>query len=214
MNASEPVAIFIWDRHLAVRQGLLTILAANESVKVMGESGGDDELIDAIKETDPSVLVLGFATLDAQELSLLANLRNQFPTLGVVVYADVATVEQHTNLYQAGARAVVAKSGTEDELVSAILEVANGGWQFPVGVSDQIAIYYLSRQFARDPRECLNKQQMDVFISLVNNEPYKDIALKLHLSHSRIKNVALTLRKILNADRTEFRRIAILYNLI
>ncbi|MCC2546772.1 response regulator transcription factor [Hymenobacter sp. BT175] len=181
----SPCRLLIVDDHQMLTQSLAALLDGQPDLHVVGQLASGSELLAWLpKPGTPAtadVLLLDLHLPPPDGLTLLPQLRQQWPELRVLVFSTLATPEIMNIVEAGGARGFVPKSADAGQLLEAIRAVAAGGRSFPTLLrpapttpsSDPTALLKLHRLSARE-REV---------VSLVcEGLTTRDIADKLSLS--------------------------------
>lgn len=137
----KRVRIALLDDHAVVRHGLVSHLAAESSIEVVGAYGTSRELIRGMTQTPADILLLDFS-LGRDEMdgvSLIRALRARFPDCRILVLSahhESATVSLALRV---GARGFVGKGEDMSNLVKAIRAVASGAIYLSADMSYQVA---------------------------------------------------------------------------
>ena len=118
------IRVAIFDRHLAVRVGLDTVLRAAPGLAPVGSAAEPADLVALLYRTDPDVVVL-------DDLAVARRMKSEAPRTRVVLYATQVTPELVLAAAVAGAHAVVDKTTDTRELTEAIRAVAAGERALP-----------------------------------------------------------------------------------
>lgn len=121
-----PIRLIIADDHALLRSGLRALLERQEGLLVVGESEGADETLALLSHTPCDVLLLDMMMPDHDGHWCARQVRERYPSvkiLTVSMYHDAATVRQ---ALRAGVNGYIPKSAPADELIRAILAVADG----------------------------------------------------------------------------------------
>jgi DNA-binding NarL/FixJ family response regulator len=114
------IRVLVVDDHPVLRAGLEAVLRAEPGFACVGVAADGRELRDALRRTDPDVVVLDRHLGDEDGLELCAGLRAGPGAPEVVIYtadADARLDEQST---AAGACAVIVKSADVGQLFDAL----------------------------------------------------------------------------------------------
>ncbi len=85
MSASSPLTIVIADDHAVVRQGLRLLLETEDDLTVVGEASDLAETRAALREQQPSVLVLDLHLGRELSLTALSEFRSTSSSTAVVI---------------------------------------------------------------------------------------------------------------------------------
>lgn len=137
----KRVRIALLDDHAVVRHGLISHLAAEPGIEVVGAYGSSRELIQGMAQAPANILLLDYS-LGRDEMdgvSLIRALRARFPECRILVLSahhEPATVSLALRV---GARGFVGKGEDMANLVKAIRTVAAGALYLSADMSHQVA---------------------------------------------------------------------------
>ena len=129
-----PCRLLILDDHLMLMQGLARLVAEQPDLQVAGQFGSGEALLAWLPASAPApadVLLLDLHLPGLDGLSLLPQLRQQWPNMRVLVFSTASTPELVDRLKAAGASGFVPKSADADHLLAAIRAVYAGKQTFP-----------------------------------------------------------------------------------
>ncbi|MEZ5649595.1 MAG: response regulator transcription factor [Burkholderiaceae bacterium] len=183
--AGAPVArrsVVICDDHPLFRMGLATALAADATLRLVGEASTAAECIERLVEHRPDVLLLDLALPDRDGYSVLEWVRTNRPRTQVIVlsmYAEWAFAERARTL---GARAYIAKEDALGEIEAALGTAAGGFYTSesviaPADDEDGHFIVGLSERSGR-----LSPTELDIMRLLSHGLTSREIADRLGVS--------------------------------
>ena len=79
------IRVVVVDGHTLTRFGLTTLAAAYSDLEIVAEAKTAAEAPDIIAATSPNVVTVAVGLPDADGLKLARDLRDRYPTLGIVV---------------------------------------------------------------------------------------------------------------------------------
>jgi DNA-binding NarL/FixJ family response regulator len=126
--------LLILDDHLMLNQGLERLLNEQPDLQVLGQFGTGPDLLAWLAKASPTpadVLLLDLHLPPPDGLTLLPRLRQQWPSLQVLVFSTDATPELIGRLAAAGASGFVSKAANADQLLLAIRAIYAGQNSFP-----------------------------------------------------------------------------------
>jgi DNA-binding NarL/FixJ family response regulator len=138
-----PIRIVLAEDHYLVREGVRRLLEAEPRLEVAAACGDLDSLLEAVDRESPDVVVTDIRMPPGHSdegIQAARRLRVTNPNLGVVVLSQYANPSYALALLDTGSagRAYVLKERVHDldQLVAAILAVAQGGSLFDPKVVD------------------------------------------------------------------------------
>ncbi|AIX99671.1 hypothetical protein ART_0073 [Arthrobacter sp. PAMC 25486] len=213
---NDPVRIVIADDHPMFLYGLGAALAGSTEVTVVGESRDGEALARVVAAERPAVVLTDLEMPGVDGTSAIANIRDTFPDIGVLVltmHADDAAV---LGAIRAGARGYLLKGAGRDEIVRAVLTVAAGDTVFGSDVGRRVTAHLLrgvgmadiSLQGASGSGAApqvfaeLTARENQVMSHVAAGRSNYEIARRLYLSEKTVRNnVATILAKLSLRDR-------------
>jgi DNA-binding NarL/FixJ family response regulator len=132
VSEAEQIRVVIVDDHPMVRE--IIALACNErpSLRVVGQAGDGFQALEECALLRPDVVVLDLGLPGLSGFDVLVRLREQFPSIRVLVVSgrdDPAAVFESVRL---GADGYLEKTGSVDEIAAAVEAVGQGTKVFSV----------------------------------------------------------------------------------
>jgi len=208
------VRVVVAEDNLLVREGLLSLLATSPEVDLVGTCETYDELIAAVDEHEPDVVLTDIRmppTHSDEGVRAADVFRTSHPDLGVVVISQFAEPEYVIAVLGEGSRGrgYVVKDRIDDldHLLSAIRTVAVGGSFIDDTVVD-ILISARSR-IVDSPLQALSPRELDVLAEIAAGRSNTAVAESLHVSrHAVEKHTNAIFAKLgLSEDQEVNRRV-------
>ncbi len=180
-----PIRLFIVDDHALFREGLIRLLAADETLEVIGATGTIVEALELVPASQPDVLVLDYDLGEQTAVHLLQQLRGKgFRGKTLLVTAGLPDHDALT-LIREGVSGIFHKHHAPEDLHRCITEVAAG----------RILIQqeYLQNlvQSATDDESSgvlrLTERDKQILRCLLEGLSNKEIASQLQISESAVK---------------------------
>jgi len=153
----KPITVITLDDHYLVRQGIRSLLAEDESIRLVGEGSVGDHLAPLIKRHEPDVVLLdiGMPQQEIKEggrtdnsfraLPAIARLRNEYPDMNIIVVSQYASQVLVEGALEMGVRGYLLKGDAlSAHLADAIRAVYRGGVYLSEGVSNRVRLPSLS----------------------------------------------------------------------
>lgn len=119
---------------LLMREGIASVLALDDGLELVASCGNHDELIAAVDEHLPDVVITDIRmppTQTDEGIRAAAEIRSSHPEIGVVVLSQYVEPDYAMRLFEEGSdgRAYLLKErvGDVEELATAVRRVADGG---------------------------------------------------------------------------------------
>ena len=118
--------VLLVDDHPLVREGLRARLSGVAGIEVVGEAGDAAQAFEQVERLRPDLVLMDVGMKQVNGIELTARLRERHPTLRVLMLSMYDNPEYVHRALAAGARGYVLKEAPSEEIVAAILAVAQG----------------------------------------------------------------------------------------
>jgi two-component system response regulator DesR len=162
-----------------MRGALALLLGLEDDIEVVGQVGSGDVVVETALRTAPDVAVLDIEMPGLDGLSAAAELRSAVPTCRVLIVTTFGRPGYLRRAMEAGARGFLVKDGPVDELAGAIRRVLAG---------EQVIDPDLAASALRTGNSPLTARERDVLAGATDGSTIGDIAGRLHLSESTVRN--------------------------
>ena len=122
----EPIRIFIVDDLRLLREGLVSLLAEQEDLTVVGAAASGNEALEHIKALRPEVALIDIGMPGKDGLTVTQALRREAPEVKVLLLGMPDLTEEIMACIEAGAAGYVLKEAAVDSLVDTIRAVHHG----------------------------------------------------------------------------------------
>ncbi|WP_329788918.1 response regulator transcription factor [Lentzea sp. DG1S-22] len=208
------VRVFLVDDHALFRAGVRAELdSITAEVEVVGEAGSVGEAVAGIAHHRPDVVLLDVHMPDGGGAEVLRQIRTKIPEVTFLALSVSDAAEDVINVIRAGARGYVTKTISSQELVRAVVRVAEGDAVFSPRLAGFVLDAFADRPGAApisDPElDLLTPRERDVLRLLARGYAYKEIASELFISVKTVEtHVSSVLRKTQLSNRYELSRWA------
>ena len=107
----------------AMTRGILRLMLEIEGYEVIGEAGAAAQALEAVRRQQPDIVFLDINLPDASGLSVLQELRGEFPDVDVIMITVDDTAEHMREAIRKGALGYVIKPLSEDRAISTIRNI-------------------------------------------------------------------------------------------
>ncbi len=179
------IRVFVADDHAIVRQGLQALLAATGDCRVVGEASDGRAMLQALEHPDWDVLVLDLSLPRVDGTEILHRVKEQHPTMRVIVLSMYAEEQYALRTIEAGASGYISKSHSPAEILEAIREVARGR----TFLSPEIALRAATENIDGSlPHTKLSAREFQIFMLILKARTGVEIAAELDLAPTTVSS--------------------------
>jgi DNA-binding NarL/FixJ family response regulator len=199
-----PIRVLIVDDHPMVREGLRSMLGA-EDIDVVGEAASGAEALRRTAARDVDVVLLDMELPDMDGLAVLRRIREMdahLPVLVVTMHQDPALVRRAV---EAGATGYVLKGVGRAELLASVRALRGGESVFDSRLLKAALAGRDGSAGTLEPVEgdALSRIELDLLRLVAAGLTNRQISQRLHWSHATVKKyVQRILEKLDVPDRT------------
>ena len=189
-------AVMIVDDHAILRRGLARMLKASFSDMFIGEAGDGEEALQLLVTRQWDMAILDIGLPGPSGLEVLQSFLKRCPTLPVLVLTGLADDTVAIRVFEIGAMGYLSKGFSEDDLITAVRKVLEGGRYLTASLAEKLVIN-LNRQNSHTnsgPSPELKGRLFDVLLRLGQGDTVKAIAADMSLS---VKTVSTYRTRIL-----------------
>jgi len=121
------IKVFIADDHAVVRKGVEQIFAETPDIRVVGEAGTGQDVLDAAKKPNFDVLILDISMPVRGGMDVLTELKRMGVRFPVLILSIHPEDQYGVRAVKSGAAGYITKESIPEELVIAVRKVASGG---------------------------------------------------------------------------------------
>lgn len=186
---SDKTRVFVIDDHPAIREALATTINSKLDMRLVGESGSAQQALRQIERNAPDVVIVDISLDDAHGLDLVEEIRDQWPSVRIIVFSMYDESVYAERAIRAGASGYIMKSEPTQSVVSAVQSVSDGEVYLSRRMSSRILSKVIRQQDYQlgSATEKLTDREMTVFQKLGEGHSVRDIAGQLDLSRKTIE---------------------------
>ncbi|MGZ0080300.1 response regulator transcription factor [Methylomonas sp. YC3] len=206
---NNKIKIVLVDDHLVVRAGFKMLLAAGDSVEVIGEAERGEQAIQLYQELQPDMLVMDLSMPGIGGLETIRRIIQRDSEARILVFSVHHEQVYVSRALAAGAQGYITKNSAPGILAEAIAAIMAGQQYVERGLvkgggEEQQYTGYQAIIAGFSARE------FDVFSLLAQGLTVHKIADQLCLGHKTVANYATQIKKKLQVDTTtELAHIAV-----
>jgi two-component system, NarL family, response regulator NreC len=208
------IKVVLVDDHAVVRSGLRLLLDAEDDMEVVGEAGNAEDAVFRARALKPDVVLLDVVMPGESGIEALPKLLKESPATNVLVLSMQDDPSYVREAFAAGASGYVLKEAVDEEVVSAVREIASGGrYVHPALGARMIAAEAEERAAAEaDP---LSDREREILRLLALGHTNQEIARQLYISvRTAESHRAHIMQKLRLSTRAELVRYALSHGLL
>jgi two-component system response regulator NreC len=208
------IQVMLVDHHAVVRSGLRLLLDAQGDIEVVGEAGNAKDAVFRARALKPHVILLDVVMPGESGIDVLPTLLKESPETRVLVLSMQDDPSYVREAFAAGASGYVLKEAADEEVVSAVREIAGGGrYVHPALGARMVAADAEQRAAAEaDP---LSEREREVLRLLALGHTNQEIAEQLYISvRTAESHRAHIMQKLRLSTRAELVRYALSQGLL
>jgi two-component system response regulator DesR len=162
-----------------MRSALALLLNLEPDIEVVAEVSAGDRVVDAARESSPDVALLDIEMPGMSGLDAAAALRTAVPACRVLILTTFGRPGYLRRAMESGASGFMVKDGPVEDLAVAIRRVLAG---------ERVVDPALATAALSAGPNPLTEREQDVLTAATDGATIADIAARLHLSESTVRN--------------------------
>lgn len=201
---SKVIRILIADDHAVVRKGLITLIASEPGMEVVGEAADGVEVVLKARSLKPDVILLDMIMPRQNGLEAIHEIKREDPQARILVITSFAEDQMVFPAIKAGALGYLLKDASPQQLLQAIYDVFNGDSSLHPSIALKV-IRELNNSSDLPPTEDPLTPRESVILKLVaQGLSNQEIAERLVISERTVGNhIGSILSKLHLANRTQ-----------
>jgi DNA-binding NarL/FixJ family response regulator len=202
MGNRERVSVLIADDHTLVRAGVTALMAAEQDIRVVGETGDGQEALRLYQRLSPGVLVLELRLPGLDGLDVIRAVLDFDRRAKILVLTSLGGDHDITRALRAGAKGYLSKGVLPQAFFSAVRAVHAGRRVVPPEIATRVAEHITL--------ETLTPRELEVLRRVADGKANKVIAYELEVSEGTAKtHVGNILQKLGCGSRAEAVAVAV-----
>lgn len=201
---SKIIRILIADDHAVVRKGLMTLIASESGMEVVGEAADGVEVVLKARSLKPDVILLDMIMPRQNGLEAIHEIKREDPQARILVITSFAEDQMIFPAIKAGALGYLLKDASPQQLLQAIYDVFNGESSLHPSIALKV-IRELNNSSDLPPTDDPLTPRESVILKLVaQGLSNQEIAERLVISERTVGNhIGSILSKLHLANRTQ-----------
>lgn len=177
--------VLVVDDYPLFRRGVKDLVNEGFQGAKIGEAGNAFEMLELLRRKPWDVAVLDINMPGMNGLDALKQVKQEFPTLPVLILSMYPEEQYAIRMVKAGADGYLTKSSAPEELVKAITKVRGGGKYVSPSLAEAL-IVTIRPGAAKEPHQWLSDREYQVLCFIGSGKTVGEIAGRMNLSVSTI----------------------------
>ena len=208
----KKIGVFLTDPAASARRRIKAALAKEKSIYIAGEASSKEEILEAIRNDCPDVIIIDGKSVQKHGSGLLREFKRLCPETRVVLLSQSDHPSDVLPALKTGIEGYVLNHLGREHLVEAIEGIMEGGAYFSPAVSRVLLDEYMqsSERLEQKSPVKLTTRERQVLTSIVNGKTNKETACDLGLGVRTIETHRERVMRKLHARNTaELTKIAV-----
>jgi DNA-binding NarL/FixJ family response regulator len=188
----DRLRVMVVDDHEPFRKGLEAMLAATDTVEVVGSVADGREGVDLALELQPDVILMDLHMPRLNGIEATARIVSSSPHISVVMLTMMEDEDSVFAAVRAGARGYLLKGARRGEILRAVEAVGAGEVIFGPGIADRMMTFFrgVRARPSSDAFPQLTERERAILGRIANGLENAEIARELGLSVKTVRNHA------------------------
>jgi DNA-binding NarL/FixJ family response regulator len=206
------ITVLVADDHAIVREGLVTLLAAQSDIEIAGTAENGREALALVLRLQPRVVILDISMPELDGIDTTRQILEKLPNTTIVILSMHSSAQHVFHALAAGARGYLLKESAAKEIIDAVRAVHAGRRYLSIKVAEIVAEGLNDRGVS--PLESLSKREREILKLVADGHSSAAIGEMLHLSPKTVDSYRSRLMQKLHlSDLAGLIKFAILYGL-
>jgi DNA-binding NarL/FixJ family response regulator len=190
---AESINIFVVDDVRLLRDGLVSLLAEQQALTVIGTASSGSKALERIKELRPEIALIDIGMPSKDGITVTRALRQELPEVKVIILGMPDLTDEILACIEAGAAGYVLKEASFDYLVETIRAVHQGesfcSPRMAASLFSRIAELVAERMPPVPPSSIkLTARELEIITAIADGLSNKEIAQRLAIEPQTVKN--------------------------
>jgi DNA-binding NarL/FixJ family response regulator len=177
------ITVVLADDHGIVRKGIKLLLSNRAEIDIIGEAADGKKALELIETLKPNVLITDISMPELSGIELTKEVTDKFPDTHILILSVHFDTESILECFECGALAYLPKNANEEELIGAIIKIAQGEVYYTKSVVEILGSSIIKNSSpGKSLKSKLTTREKEILKELINGATNKEIATKLFVS--------------------------------
>jgi two-component system, NarL family, response regulator LiaR len=196
------IRVAVVDDHDMVRKGILSYLATEPGIEIVGEADSGKKAVALGKDTRPDVVLMDLLMENGTGIEATREILSFYPECKIIIITSFYDDEQVFPAIEAGVFSYMLKTANASEIISAIEKAAKGEAVIEPKVANRMMNRLRTQE--KKPHNDLTERELDVLKCIGEGMTNQQISEELYIGVKTVKtHVSNILGKLGISDRTQ-----------
>jgi DNA-binding NarL/FixJ family response regulator len=183
-KVTAPVKLMLVDDHQLVRQGIQRVLQEASEIQIVAQASDGIEAIEILATLPVDVVLMDIDMPRMTGVEATGIIKERFPEVKVIALTMLDESRFISQMVANGARGYLLKKSSSEELITAILDVAQGKQYFSQQILNLFMQGMRNNTNAEDavPRVQFSKRELEVLKLIAGGKTNEQVAQMLEIS--------------------------------
>ena len=205
MSEVAPIRLVIADDHEIFRDGLALMLSRQKDMVLVGQAPDGQALLTVARESNPDVILADIKMPHLDGIEATKILLGEFPDLKIIALSMFSEENLIVEMLEAGARGYLLKNADKQEIVDAIVSVADNRVYYCKDTSATLANMIVKSNFnPYRKREVVefNDREMEIIRLICKQFTAQEMGESMFLSRRTVEGYRTRILEKMNVKNT------------
>lgn len=197
------IKILLADDQILFRQGLVSLLALEDDLELVGQADNGLEAIALTEQLQPDVILMDIRMPICDGVVATREIHHRYPAIRILVLTTFDEDEYIVKSLQVGASGYLLKNTPSTQLAAAIRMVHQGYSQLGPTIASKL-FSQIHMPVKQDLQHLFSNRELEVLTLLAQGKNNREISQTLHVTEGTVKNhITRILCQLGLRDRTQ-----------
>lgn len=171
------IRIAIAEDHQSLIDGLELLLKYEDDISIVGTANDGEKLLEVVRRKEPNVVITDIRMPKMDGIQATRIIKKEFPHIKVLAFTMFDQDEAVTQMLNAGATGYILKNTSLNEVLTAILTVADGNSYY----DGNINVKNHGKEKSNSPKGLLTQRQKEILSLIAQGKTSREIAEELFI---------------------------------